>query len=191
MSVLQFAKQFLAHPDQVGAIAPTSRAVAEVVCDASHIREASVVVELGPGDGAITGVVVEHLDAETIFFAIEISPEFCKTMAERYPDVTVYNDSAEHIGKYLSQNGLTQCDAVVSGLPWASFPHDLQVSLLDALYEAMAPGARFATYTYLFSPYLKKGRRFRALLEDRFETVTATPLIWANLPPAFVYVAQK
>jgi len=191
VSVFSFAKRYLAHPDQVGAITATSRAVAEVVCEAARLRDAECVVELGPGDGAITGVVVEHLRPEAQFFAIEISSEFCEAMAIRYPAVKVYNDSAEHIGKYLSEVGLSHCDAVVSGLPWASFPDDLQVTLLDALYEAMAPGARFATYTYLFSPYFKKGRRFRAVLEDRFGEVTATPLVWGNIPPAFVYVAQK
>ncbi len=191
MSVLSFAKRFLAHPDQVGAIAATSRAVAEVVCAAAHVNESKAVVELGPGDGAITGTVLDHLNPEAKFFAIEISSEFCEAMAIRFPGVKVYNDSAEHIGKYLAENELDHCDAVVSGLPWASFPHELQVSLLDALYDAMAPGARFTTYTYLFSPYLKKGRRFRAMLEERFGEITATPLVWANVPPAFVYVAQK
>lgn len=191
VGVLSFAKRFLAHPDQVGAIAPTSRAVAEVVCEAVHLSEAHSVVELGPGDGAITGVVVDHLQSNAQFFAIEISPEFCEAMAVRYPNVKVYNDSAEHIAKYLAENGCATCDAVVSGLPWASFPHELQVNLLDSLYDALEPGGRFATYTYLFSPYLKKGRRFRAMLDERFDTVTATPMVWGNVPPAFVYVAQK
>jgi phospholipid N-methyltransferase len=191
LSVLSFFQRYLAHPDEVGAIAPTSRAVAELVCDAAHVGDAKSVVELGPGDGAITGTVVKQLGPDAHFFAIEISPEFCEAMAIRFPEVKVYNDSAEHIGKYLAENDLAHCDAVVSGLPWASFPHELQVSLLDALYEAMAPGARFTTYTYLFSPYLKKGRRFRAMLEERFGEITATPLVWGNIPPAFVYVAQK
>lgn len=191
MSILSFAKRYFAHPDEVGAIAATSRAVAEVVCEAAHVPEAGSVVELGPGDGAITGIVLEHMKADAKFFAIEISPEFCDAMAIRYPNVIVYNDSAEHIAKYLAENDLSDCDAVVSGLPWASFPHELQVTLLDALYEAMAPGARFTTYTYLFSPYLKKGRRFRAMLEERFGEISATPLVWGNVPPAFVYVAQK
>lgn len=191
MSVISFLKRYLAHPDQVGAIAATSRAVAEVVCEAAHVNEADTVVELGPGDGAITGTVVEHLKPDATFFAIEISPEFCEQMAVRYPQVKVYNDSAEEIAKYLQENNVESCDAVVSGLPWAAFPPDLQQAMMDALYDALAPGGRFATYTYLFSPYLKKGRQFRALLEERFGNVTATPMIWANLPPAFVYVAQK
>lgn len=191
MSVLKFFQRYLAHPDQVGAIAATSRAVAEVVCKAAEVGEADSVVELGPGDGAITASVVDHLKPGATFFAIEISAEFCEAMAVRFPNVKVYNDSAENIGKYLEMNGLSACEAVVSGLPWASFPPELQVSLIDALYDAMTPGARFTTYTYLFSPYLKKGRRFRAILEERFGEVTATPLVWANLPPAFVYIAQK
>lgn len=191
MSVLSFTKRYLAHPDQVGAIAATSRSVAEMVCEAAYVHDAASVVELGPGDGAVTGVVLDHLSPGAHFFAIEISREFCEAMATSYPNVKVYNDSAEHIGKYLSEFGLEHCESIVSGLPWASFPHELQVTLLDALHEAMAPGARFVTYSYLFSPFLKNGRRFRAMLEERFDEVTATPIVWGNVPPAFAYVAQK
>ena len=191
MSVVSFFKRYLAHPDQVGAIAPTSKAVGRVVCDAAHVSEAEAVVELGPGDCAITRVVVEKLRPESQFFAIEISPEFCEAMAQRFPDVTVYNDSAENIEKYLGELDLTGCDAVVSGLPWASFPESLQTNLLSAVYDALNPGGWFTTYTYLFSPYLAKGKRFRAMLEDRFGSVQATPMVWANVPPAFVYAAQK
>jgi phosphatidylethanolamine/phosphatidyl-N-methylethanolamine N-methyltransferase len=191
LSVINFFKRYVAHPDQVGAIAPTSKSVGRVVCDAAHVGDVASVVELGPGDGAITRVIVEQLRPNATFFAIEISPEFCKAMAERFPEVTVYNDSAEQIGAYLAQHNLDACDAIVSGLPWASFPESLQTTLLDAVYSALKPGGRFTTYTYLFSPLLSKGKRFREMLEDRFGEVQVTPLIWANVPPAFVYVAEK
>jgi hypothetical protein len=37
---------------------------------------------------------------------------------------------------------------------------------------------------------LSAARRFRRTLEDRFESVHATPIAWANVPPAFVYVCD-
>ena len=43
MSVVSFIQRYLAHPDQVGAIAATSRAVAEVVCEAAHVRDSASV----------------------------------------------------------------------------------------------------------------------------------------------------
>jgi phospholipid N-methyltransferase len=54
----------------------------------------------------------------------------------------------------------------------------------------MASDGRLVTFTYAISPLVPAGRCFRRLLERSFARVTTSPTVWANLPPAFVYVCD-
>ncbi len=191
MYLLEFVKGFITSPKHVGAVVPSSSYLADRVTEAGGVREASVVVEWGPGTGAITGAILERLPDDATFFGIEISPDFCRAMGERFPNVTVYQDSAAETRKYLEERGFHSCDSVVSGLPWASFEDALQDELLEALVDVLRPGGKFVTYTYFMSPWLPAGRKFRRKLQDRFQRFDVLPLEWRNVPPAYVYVATK
>jgi phospholipid N-methyltransferase len=79
---------------------------------------------------------------------------------------------------------------VISGLPWASFPDSLQTAILDNVLTRLRPGGRFATFAYWGFHFLPKGRRFRNLLHSRLTGVESSRVLWANLPPAFIYVGR-
>lgn len=188
---MKFFKQFVQAPREVGAVAPSSRILADRVTEAARIRSADTVVEWGCGTGAITEVVLEKLRPSATFFAMEISTEFCETMGRRFPDVVVHQDSAANTRAYLEQRGLAHCDSIVSGLPWASFTPELQDELIRAMVDVLRPGGHFVTYTYIMSPFIPAGRRFRERLGKSFRLFDVTPLVWRNVPPAYVYIATK
>jgi phosphatidylethanolamine/phosphatidyl-N-methylethanolamine N-methyltransferase len=188
---LKFLKQFIHAPRDVGAVLPSSHALADRVCEAARVRDCDTVVEWGCGTGAITEVLLDHLKPDATFFAMEISEDFVQTMAERFPQVVVHHDSAANTRRYLERLERSHCDGVVSGLPWTTFSHELQDELLEALVEVLRPGGRFVTYTYIMSPYLAAGRRFREKLESRFTRFSVSPIVWMNVPPAYVYIAEK
>jgi len=187
---ITFLRQFLAAPNAVGAVAPSSRGLAEAITEAGGVPRARTVVEFGPGTGVFTEAIVRKLGAEAWFLAIEVNPRFVGLLRERMPAVRVVRDSAANAPKYLREAGRPHCDCVVSGLPWASFDTALQDALLDVLAEILGPGGRFVTFSYVHSPWLPAGKRFRGKLERRFAHVERTPVVWRNLPPAFVYCAQ-
>lgn len=191
MYALRFLKEFLAAPKDVGAILPSSRYLAARVVEEAGVGHASVVVEWGPGTGAITEAVLERLPRDAVYFGMEISPDFVEAMRRRFPQVKVNHDSAVNTRRYLEQLGLHSCDSVVSGLPWTTFSDELQDSLLDALVDVLRPGGRFVTYSYIMSPLMPGGRKFRRKIRERFSHVYQTPSVWRNIPPAFVYVAEK
>jgi len=65
MNPLAFTQQFLRHPAQTGAVAPSSNSLADLITDAADLENASVVVEWGPGGGmnAVAfhkGVILEY-----------------------------------------------------------------------------------------------------------------------------------
>ncbi len=188
---LKFLCGFLAHPAAVGSMVPSSKTLSSLMASAAGVADASVVVELGPGTGPVTAAVLEQLPEDAVFFALERDPGFVEVLGKRFPDLTVYNDSAENTRKYLDERGLEACDSIVSGLPWASFHEDVQDTLLDAVLDALKPGGRFATYTYASNYYLPSAKRIRKKFQNRFAGFSASRPVWKNVPPAIVYSCRK
>lgn len=191
MELIDFVKGYFASPKHVGALTPSSRGLAERVTEAACVSEAAAVIEFGPGTGVFTEVIARKIRTGTKFFAIEISEEFVRACRERCPGVKVIHDSAENARRYMVEMGIEHCDCIVSGLPFANFENDLQDGLLNTAYELLKPGGVFVTFTYFFSPYMPRGRRFRRRLEGRFSRVEKTGIVWSNVPPAFAYRAIK
>ena len=155
------------------------------------LENAGVVVELGPGTGSVTDELLDAVGGNTRFLAIEQSEEFVKHLAERFPDLEVIHGCASETPAHLAARELGPANYVISGLPWAGFPPDLQDRLLSAIVDSLAPGGQFSTFAYKGPSMLPKGRRFRRALHRHFDEVHATRLVWRNLPPAFAYQCRK
>ena len=184
---LTFLKNFILHPTQVGAIAPSSAGLVDTMVDWFDWENARGVVEFGPGTGVFTEAVVKHLHSDARFFAIERSPELVSATQQRCPDVTVLEDSVTNVVELCRQQSIEKVDAVVCGLPWASFSESLQSEIMDAMLEVLVPGGQFATFAYWQGVILPAGMRFSRRLEQTFSSVEKSPTVWRNLPPAFVY----
>jgi phospholipid N-methyltransferase len=157
----------------------------------ARVAEASVVVEFGPGTGAITEVLLPSLKPGATFMAMEIDPEFVAVLRERFPGVRIHHDSAANTRRYLAEMGLDACDAIVSGLPWSLFSEALQDELLGAAYDVLRPGGILVTYLYIITPATPGGAKFRKRVKERFSNTGASPIVWKNVPPAFVLWAEK
>lgn len=191
MDGLRLFGEFLRMPGSVGAVAPSSSQLAELITEAAGVAQASVVVELGPGTGAVTSAIQRKLRPGATFLAIEANESFVGVLRQRHPGLPVYHDCAQHIRRCLEASGHAQCDCVVSGLPFTAFSGRMQDDLLAAVNGVLAPGGRLVTFAYLGGRLLPGGRRFRRRLLAEFPKVTTTPTVWLNLPPAFVYRAVK
>ncbi|MGI9472484.1 MAG: class I SAM-dependent methyltransferase [Rubripirellula sp.] len=186
-----FLKNFVRHPNQVGAIAPSSPGLVNAMVDWfdwEHIRNA---VEFGPGTGVFTEAVVERLHPDAKFFAIERSADMVAATRERCPTVTVYEDSVTNVAELCERESIGQVDAIICGLPWASFPESLQAEIMETMLAVMAPDGKFATFAYWQGVILPAGIRFKRRLQDTFSSVERSHTVWKNLPPAFVYRCQR
>jgi len=187
----KFLRNYVFKPNQVGAVTPSSRFLCRMIVDGFDWKTIQYVVEYGPGTGAATPMIMQAVKPDAKFFAVERNPEFCEILRRKFPDLDLAEDSASNIQTLCQQRGIPHLDAVVSGLPWASFPETLQVEILDAMMQVLRPGGQFATFAYWQGLLLPAAKRFRKQLDKYFSKVEMSPTVWRNLPPAFVYRCVK
>lgn len=187
----QFIKQFLRSPQKTGSVMASSEALAEAMTPSDVLANAQSIVEFGPGTGVLTEKILQKIKPGTVFFALEINPDFVKETQKRCPTALVYADSAAEVQKYLAKHQLQNCDVIISALPWTLFSESEQQKILQAAWEALRPGGTFLTFAYLYGMVFPSARRFRKLLRHQFREVHILPPIWANLPAAFVYKCHK
>jgi phospholipid N-methyltransferase len=188
---LAFFQSFIREPASVGALSPSSQALARAMIDGFSLSSANTVVELGPGTGAFTHLIRENIAPRTTFVTLELDPLHVRTLRRRFAGLTVYNESAERLLECLALHGKKQANYIVSGLPWANVPVDAQSRILDVIVRGLAPDGVFTTFAYCHARCLPKARQFQKSVESRFEVVEVSPVIWRNLPPAIVYRCSR
>ena len=183
--------QFLKKPLTTGAVCPSSQSLAKMMVAGIQLETAGKVAELGPGTGAITGTILRSLPDSSRFFAVELNPDVITAFHEKFPAVTIYNDSASHLPELIRRENMDCLDAVISGLPWAIFPDELQEEILTAIVKSLKPGGFFTTFAYVQGVLLPSGQHFKKRLNKLFPQVEKSPVVWKNFPPAFVYRCKK
>jgi len=189
--MIGFLKQTILEFRTTGAIAASSPDLCKLMVKTANIDSAKMIVEFGPGTGVISKVIMAEKPAQAQYFALEMNPAFVESMKKNCPEVTVFEDNALNLPKYLAQYNTETCDIVYSSLPWSLFSDELQSSLLDVIVQNLKPEGEFLTFAYIQGVLLPSGKRFRRKLEERFSKVERTHIIWRNAPPAFVYHAVK
>lgn len=184
---LKFFGAFLTRPTTVGAVAPSSRRLGREMIRGLDLDKADTVVELGPGTGAFTEIIIDSIGPNTTFFAVELNPVFARVLGRRFPSITVYNDSAENLCQHLKGHGKDSVSHVFCGLPWASLPLKAQERVFAAIIESLTPGGTFSTFAYGHACWFPNAVRFRRRLEQHFSVVKRSRTVWRNVPPAFIY----
>jgi len=186
-----FLFQFLRHPAQTGAVLPSSGYLAEAMVEWLDLGSARSVLEYGPGTGPFTPHIVKRLRKDCRFLAIERNPSLADEFKARMPNVPLVLDSVENVRAICDAADIESVDCIVCGLPWASFPDDLQKRLLDAMMTVLRSGGQFVTFAYLHGLPLPAGRRFAERLPHYFSEVRRSSTVWMNVPPALVYRCRR
>jgi phospholipid N-methyltransferase len=150
-----------------------------------------VVVELGPGTGAVSAVIAERMPKGGRHLAVELDPTMVAYLEATRPGLEVIHGNAAHLRTLLAERDIERVDAIICGLPWALFDDATQAELLAGISAAVGPTGAFTTFAYLHGMTLTAARRFRASLRATFDEVLISSTVWRNLPPAFVYVCRR
>ena len=188
---MNFIKQFLLHPTEVGSLIPSSKTLSKSIVNIPNLKTKNCVVELGTGNGVVTQEIIKNLHSKTIFFGIEINEKFVEETKKNCPDTNIYHGSAINLKKYLKKNNFEYSDCIISELPWGAFNNHLQDELLEAIYNSLDKNGDFITISFAQSMIFSPSKRFSQLIKKKFDKVEKTPIIWKNFPPAFIYHCIK
>jgi len=181
---LRFVEAFLREPFKVGSLWPSSSALSQALVGGCEFQPGDTVVELGPGTGAFTQLLLQRLKKRGRMLALEISPINISVLQKRFAPCEIIQDSAENLSQYLPPHS-AQC--VVSGLAWGNMLPAMQDRILGAVLDSLAPDGQFVAFGYIHAKWFPTSLRFRRRLQESFHQVESTPIVWRNLPPAFVY----
>ena len=180
----KFVRAFVREPLKVGAIWPSSETLSRAVADACEFAPRDTVVELGPGTGNFTQLLLERLDKSGRLVALELSATNVDVLRRRFPQGDIHFDSAEHLANHIAPQS-ARC--VVSGLAWGNMLPAMQDRIMSAITNSLAHGGQFVAFAYVHARYYPTTLRFRKLMFQEFSRVETTPIIWRNLPPAYIY----
>lgn len=175
-----FLGQMMRRPTEVVAIAPSSAAVARRMTDGLEQIDGPI-VEIGPGTGSFTRAILARGIAPERLTLLEMNPVFCQTLRQKFPGVTVLNRPAQDI----EQIGLRDIGAVISGVPVLARPQ-IQRDVVGRALRVLSPNGLFVQITY--SPGAPISEQMQAELGV---SVEKRATVWANLPPARVFVFRR
>jgi phosphatidylethanolamine/phosphatidyl-N-methylethanolamine N-methyltransferase len=188
---VHYLREYLKKPTEIGAVAPSSDELAKAMLDGLDLENARAVLEYGPGNGTVTDHIRRKISAHTKLAAIEINPRMARLFRERHPDVLLFEDTVANVRLICDYAGMDSVDSIVSGLPWATFSEMTQVKFLDEMMRVLSPGGAFVTFAYVHGLALPTSKRFANLLPNYFGTVSKSPVVWRNVPPALVYRCRR
>jgi phospholipid N-methyltransferase len=176
-------RKFLKHGTSIATFAPSSKFLARSIVKGIDFTKAKCIVELGAGTGPITVELLKHAQAHTKVLIVELDPDFCIRLREKFPNADIIEGDAARLDDLLAARGITEVDHVISGLPLPSFPAPLRDSIIASSLKVLAKDGSFRQLTNMPYVYWKLYRKY--FNDVRFRLV---PL---NFPPAGVYVCHK
>lgn len=186
-----FLAAALRRPGTMGAVTPSSERLAGVLSSVVPRTGRPIVVELGPGTGAVSRVIAARMPLGGRHLAVELDADMVGYLRRTHTYLDVVHGDARHLAGLLAERDIDHVDAVICGLPWALFDDPTQQTVLREVSRVIGNTGAFTTFAYLHGMTLSAARRFRRTLRESFEEVMVTATVWRNVPPAFVYVCRR
>lgn len=178
--LLSFFLSWMAAPRTVGAIAPSSAALGELITR-EITRDTGPVLELGPGTGVFTYELLKRGLRQKDLTLVEYSADFIGLLQMRFPGARVLWMDASRLGSAEALDD-TQFGAAVSGLPLLNMSPRKVMAILAGTFARLQPGGAFYQFTY--GPTCPVPRPVLERLGLRARRVDRLLL---NMPPAAVY----
>lgn len=180
-----FIQQWLANPQGVGAVAPSSKNLANAMAKWLPADPDSFVLELGPGTGVVTEALLEHGLRQDRLVAIEQNSKMARLLRDKFPRAQIITGDAWKLDDLLRRRHepVEKVGAVISSLPLLNFPPAEAERLADKIRSVLEPDGKWVQFTYRIHRLRPRGAASFNL--------HATRIVWFNLPPARVSVFQK
>lgn len=173
----RFLFNFFKDPLKNASIIPTSKYASDLMLKGIDFSKVDTVIELGPGNGCVTSVILKKCRKDTKLILIELEESYIPILKERFGDrAIIENACASNIPKIMQRHGVKKVDLIVSELPF--LPKGPRKAVFDAIRKQSDCGAKFRYLTYM--PYFMK-KVYKDLPVEKKD------FTWNNLPPLWVY----
>ena len=179
----RFFATWVRHPIKMGAVAPSSRAYCSMMVSHATTGIDGPILELGPGLGVVTRTLLEHGVAPERITSIEYDREFARALARRFPEVNVIQGDGFDLDRTLGDRASEKFAAILFAIPIASFPQARRQAIFTDYFKWLKPGGNLTQLSYMLTPPVRP-------VPGVF-TVASTPRVWANVPPARVWVYSQ
>ena len=178
---LRFLRALIARPKNIGALMPSSPALAEAIARQIDPQAASV-LEIGPGTGVVSeAILARGVPAEGLTL-VEYDEDMARHLAERFPRIHVIQGDAFELDRLLGPRYSAPFAAIVSGIPLLNHSVARRQAYVAGLASRLMPGAPLIQFSY--GPHAP-------VVPPAGYSVIRTASILANIPPAKVWVYRK
>lgn len=181
---IDFFKVAVKNLKTSGTITPSSRFLAQKMLKGIDFSSSKVLVELGPGNGAITRQILKRIQPNSQLICFEVNDVFYEELqAIQHPQLTVLKVSAEHVQAEIEKLGFTKACHIISSLPLTLIPKEVSLTILSNSLGSLSNRGTFIQYQYSLTYYKYLKSVFRDSISLDFEVL--------NIPPAFIYRCSK
>ncbi len=181
-----FIQAMLKNPLSVGAVTPSSRALAQKMIEGISPNKDSIILELGVGTGAVTSEIASILPDHDSYLGIEINPELATFVQKQFPQLRVLNVDACGVFELHKGLELGRVSHILSGIPFVSLPKEISQKIFDEIGTFMENGCEFRTFQYVHGYYSLPAKRLRSYMTERFGPMHKSQVVMKNIPPAVV-----
>ncbi|MBE7629424.1 class I SAM-dependent methyltransferase [Tenacibaculum piscium] len=179
-----FFKEAVKNYKTSGTVAPSSKYLAKKMLRKINFETANVLIELGPGNGAITHSILEKIQPNAVLICFEINDAFYLELKKiKHPQLIVLKASAEKITTEIQKLGYKKVNHIISSLPLTIIPAEISTTILKESFQILEKNGLFIQYQYSLSYYKKLKEFFGNNIKLNFES--------RNFPPAFIYECLK
>ena len=180
-----FVQEWLQAPLITASVTPSSRFLANAMARWANPNSKHLVLELGPGTGAVTQALLKRGVAENKIVCVENNPKMAEVLHKRFKRAHILTGDAREFDKLLQERfGEVECvEAVISSLPLKNFPPEETENLSNKIRAILRPRGKWVQYSYNLKRLHPKG-------SEQFDLIKSD-VVWFNVPPARLNVYQK
>lgn len=178
---LRFLRALVTRPKNMGALLPSSPALAKAIARQVHGHPGAV-LEIGAGTGVVSEALLAHGVPADKLTLLEYDPELCRHLEKRFPHVHVVCGDAFDLNHTLGPRYAAPFAAIISGLPLLNHPAARRHAFMAGATARLMPGAPMIQFSY--------GPQAPVPAPPGF-AVTHAATVFANIPPAKVWVYRK
>ena len=176
-------KEFLKDKN-VGAVVSSSKNIVSKIIAEIDFKRANIIVEYGPGNGAITKQLLKKMNPDASLFVFETNQDFIEHLNNiNDTRLAIINADAKSALLILrNRYQIENIDYIISTIPFTFLDQRLKRRIIFSSYTMLKEKGEFITYQYTPLIY--------SIIKNKFKNHSIKSNL-INLPPAFIMKGVK